>query len=292
MDWLQISIETTQPDIIEDCLLELGAVAVMMADAADQPLLEPAPGETPVWDEVIVTGLFEGQTAPQPVIDALDATGLGKPCRVELMEDRDWVRAWMDRYEPIRFGEHLWVCPHHHEVNLPDAVVLKLDPGLAFGSGTHPTTALCLEWLDQANLTGKTVIDYGCGSGILALAAALLGAREVIAVDIDPQALTATADNARRNGVTERLRIGTPEIAHESQADIVLANILAGPLMTLAPQLIGSLRPGGQIVLAGLLDAQMSAVMEAYAGQVNWHAPATKAGWTRLNGGLPMTDRA
>lgn len=284
MDWLQISVETKQPELIEDCLLESGAVAVTLADAADQPLLEPLPGETPIWDKVIVTGLFSSQTHPEPVIANLESLDDSLQCSSELLEDRDWVRAWMDRYEPIRFGERLWVCPHHHEVKAPDAIVLKLDPGLAFGTGTHPTTALCLQWLDQANIAGKTVIDYGCGSGILAIAAALLGAEKVIAVDIDPQAITATLDNAQRNGVAAQIVTGTPELTEGEEVDILLANILAGPLRELAPELSSLLKSGGDIVLAGLLDNQMQEVQKAYTDSVHWQPGATHEGWTRLQG--------
>lgn len=289
MDWLQVSLETRQPDIAEDCLLEAGAVAVSMADAGDQPLLEPAPGETPIWSDVVVSGLFTSDASPQDIIHTLQA-GLNLPspprCDISLLEDRDWVRAWMDRYEPLRFGKRLWICPHHHEINVEGAVIVKLDPGLAFGTGTHPTTALCLEWLDQAAIKGKTVIDYGCGSGILAIAAALLGAKQIIAVDIDPQAISATIENARRNNVSDRIQVGQPDCTRNTTADIVLANILAGPLRELAPNLIRLLNHDAHIVLAGLLDSQMDDVRQAYGTNIHWQKPGSKSGWTRLNGQL------
>ncbi len=299
MDWLQISIETATPEPAEDCLLESGAVAVTLADAADQPLLEPLPGTTPLWDRVMVTGLFPSDQDPDAIKRALQSgLHLATPpdCRITLLEDRDWVRAWMERYEPLRFGERLWICPHHHEVQVADAIVVKLDPGLAFGTGTHPTTALCLQWLDQADLKGKAVVDYGCGSGILAIAAAMLGAASVIAVDIDPQALAATADNAQRNGVSERIQVGLPddipELGKQRQADIVIANILAGPLQELAPQLQGLLNDPGQLVLAGLLDTQMQDVQQSYAEHIQWQTPAKLEGWTRLNGQLDTKGAA
>ena len=184
---------------------------------------------------------------------------------------------------PMRFGERLWIAPHHREVDDPTAVVVKLDPGLAFGTGTHPTTDLCLRWLDGAEIEGARVLDYGCGSGILAVAALALGAREAVGVDNDPQAVRATAENARNNGVDERLRYGL-STEHDVGAgyDVVLANILAEPLIRLAPTLLATLRPGGWIVLAGLLDRQAERVMEAYPG-IDWQQ-ASCDGWTRLAG--------
>ena len=189
----------------------------------------------------------------------------------------------MDDYQPMQFGKRLWVCPAGMEAaqSAPDAVVLRLDPGLAFGTGTHPTTAMCLEWLDGQSLHGKRVLDYGCGSGILAIAAALLGAGQVAATDIDPQALTATADNAARNGVT--VSTHAVESVPDERYDIVLANILAGPLCALAPALLERLAPGGQLVLAGLLNAQVDAVIAAYAPQVQLLRGAQRNEWVRLN---------
>ncbi len=287
MDWLQVSLETTESERIEECLLEAGAVAVMMADAADQPLLEPGPGETPIWDKVVVTGLFPGNQDPNPILHALQKElklAISPDCKIELIEDRDWVREWLDHYEPLRVGRNLWICPHHREVNTEDAVVVKLDPGLAFGTGTHPTTALCLEWLDQATIKDKTVIDYGCGSGILAVAAALLGASRVMAVDIDPQALTATLENARLNKVSEIITVGQPETVKGEKAHVVMANILAGPLSILAPDLTELLDVNGNIVLAGLLASQMNDVKAAYSNSIQWQQPTSREGWTRLNG--------
>lgn len=294
MDWLQISVETNQPQCVEDCLLETGAVAVTLKDAADQPLLEPAPGETPLWDAVVVTGLYESRQDSRLVIAALQqALGLDAPPRhtTHLLEDRDWVRAWMERYEPLKVGSRLWICPHHHEVQEQDAVVVKLDPGLAFGTGTHASTALCLQWLEKVSLKGKVVVDYGCGSGILAIAAALLGARKVLAIDIDPQAIAATANNAERNQVQSILTAVPPgglqkelDKLNNCTADVIVANILAGPLMELAPALMGLLPAGGSIALAGLLNTQATEVGNAYQQWIEWEQILSRDGWSLLTG--------
>lgn len=269
---MQLTLTTQQASHVEDLLLEAGAHAVTLRDAADQPLLEPLPGETPLWDAVRVTGLFDGDTQAEPILatlaTVLDADTMAT-AETELLEDRAWVRAWMEHFKPIQCGERLWICPSHHEVDLPKAIVVKLDPGLAFGTGTHPTTALCLRWLDQAasknDFSTKTIIDYGCGSGILAVAAALLGAREIWAVDIDPQALEATRSNATINGVADCIKTCLPdELPSKVAAELIVANILAGPLVSLAPELAPRLRNSGHLVLAGLLDSQADEIVNAY----------------------------
>ncbi|MDQ2696137.1 MAG: 50S ribosomal protein L11 methyltransferase [Pseudomonadota bacterium] len=270
---------------MEDALLAAGAVAVTLEDAADQPVLEPPPGETPLWRQTRVTGLFEPHTDIEVVKRRL-CRQLGDAalpeCRQRALEARDWVRAWMDNFHPMRFGRRLWVCPSHQPPPDPAAVNVLLDPGLAFGSGTHPTTALCLEWLDAAPLDGKTVIDYGCGSGILAIAAARLGAARVAAVDIDPQALIACDDNAAANAVADRIALSLPDQLAVTAADVLLANILAGPLMLLAPHFSTLLGGGGTVVLSGILETQAGAVQAAFAPWFDFAAPRRREGWVLL----------
>lgn len=271
-------------------LFEAGAASVTLRDAGDHPLHEPAPGQTPVWPEVVVQGLFEPDVNRTRLIDRLSGTGLvGDPAaiRFETLAGRDWERAWMDQYQPMRFGQALWICPSHIEPQPEWPVVIRLDPGLAFGSGTHPTTALCLEWIDGQDLTGRTVVDYGCGSGILAIACALVGAGRIVAVDHDPQALRATADNARRNGVAARIEPMLPETFEtlepdQCPADVILANILAGPLIELAPHLKSRLRPGGHLVLSGILPEQAGEVGAAYSESGDAIARTIRDGWVRL----------
>lgn len=267
--WLQLTLKATQhpPEQLEDAFLQAGAIAVTLRDASDQPVLEPLPGETPLWHDTRVTGLFDAQTDIEVVKQALrhilNTEDLAE-CDIETLEERDWVRAWLDDFHPMRFGRRLWVCPTDQVPPEPTAVNLLLDPGLAFGTGTHPTTALCLEWLDGAQLTDQTVIDYGCGSGILAIAAARLGARQVWGVDIDAQALQASARNAERNQVAERLSLVLPEDLPAIQADLLLANIIAGPLIGLAPRFGTLVRGSGKLVLSGILTDQVGEVEAAF----------------------------
>ncbi|TCO81634.1 [LSU ribosomal protein L11P]-lysine N-methyltransferase [Plasticicumulans lactativorans] len=287
--WLELTLEAREhrSEVLEDALLEAGACAVTLSDAADEPILEPAPGATPLWSRTRVTGLFDAQTDIEQVKHLLCAL-LGcaqlPEAQLHAVEERDWVRAWMDHFHPMRFGERLWVVPSCRQPPDPDAVNLLLDPGLAFGTGTHPTTALCLEWLDAAELAGRRVIDYGCGSGILAIAALKLGAHTATAIDIDPQALIATRENAAVNQVDHRLRVGKPEALGDVQVDVVLANILAGPLMLLAPRLAALTRPGGHVVLAGLLERHADEVEAAYAPWFELQPRREREGWTRLHG--------
>ena len=291
--WLQISLPGKPAEQVEEALWAAGALAVTLRDAADQPLLEPLPGATPLWDLVIVTGLFDSQQPAEPVLDELKRLlprAITEQASTELLEDRAWVRAWMEHFKPLRCGERLWVCPSHQSVQEKDAVVIELDPGLAFGTGSHPTTALCLRWLDQTDVKGKTVIDYGCGSGILAVAAALLGAKQVWAIDIDPQALDATQANAKRNGVSEIIQCGLPQDLpkdpQDHSADIVIANILAGPLIQLAPEILAHLRKPGELVLAGLLSEQSQEVCAAYAQHIALQTIFVEQDWALLAGNL------
>lgn len=282
--WLQIVASCDRAELLETALDGAGALAVTVRGTGAETLIEPEPGATPMWPHAEVTALFPAGTDPEPIGAQIEAVlgDYGLHWHAELLEDRDWVRAWMDSYQPMRFGHRLWVCPHHATVDQMDAVVLRLDPGLAFGTGTHATTALCLEWLDTHPPKAATVLDYGCGSGVLALAAARLGAESVQAVDTDSQALLATQANAAHNDLGSQIRVSG--VADAADADLVLANILAGPLMELAPTLSGLVRPGGRLILSGILAHQADAVQAAYAPEIRFDAGAARDGWVRLDG--------
>ncbi|MEC9411062.1 MAG: 50S ribosomal protein L11 methyltransferase [Pseudomonadota bacterium] len=285
MAWIQFICNTTsdKADALSDAFSECGAAAVTFEDDADQPIYEPDLGTTPLWTATRVVALFDAETNPDDVGKMLSTLVNDiPPYRVEAVEDKDWEREWMDNFHPIQFGERLWICPSWHTPPAPDAVNIMLDPGLAFGTGTHPTTALCLNWLDQADLKGKYVIDYGCGSGILAIAAALLGAERVIGVDTDPQALEATRANAARNGV--EIEAYLPGDCPDEPCDLLLANILAGPLQTLAPRFANLAKPSAELVLSGILEVQAQEVSDSYAAWFDMQAPTIKEDWTRLNG--------
>lgn len=240
MPWLQVrlAISPEQAETYEDAFLEVGAVSVTFMDAEDQPIFEPELNTTPLWSHTHLLALFEGGTEASTVLAHLELlTGSPLPeHHSEVIEDQDWERTWMDDFQPMRFGQRLWIVPSWHAAPEPDAVNILLDPGLAFGTGTHPTTALCLEWLDGQDLKDCNVLDFGCGSGILAIAALLLGAKEAVGTDIDVQALEASRDNAGRNNIAEALfPLYLPEDLPQVQADVLVANILAGPLVSLAP---------------------------------------------------------
>ena len=289
MTWLEVSIRVTEATAVEaEAAMErLGALAVTLEDAADDPVLEPSPGSTPLWPTVQVRGLFEPDAGRKRIVEALqEACDPKHPGLIDWREigERDWTRAWMDRFRPMQFGRRLWVVPAGMQIPpAEENVQIRLDPGLAFGTGTHPTTALCLEWLDGHEVRGRRVVDYGCGSGILGIAAALLGADAVVCVDNDPQALEATTVNAARNGVADRIACESPESFAEDRADIVLANILAGPLIELAPLLTGCLKPGGNLVLSGLLEEQAKDVAAAYRPACAPTGSASRDGWVRLD---------
>lgn len=269
MPWLQLKLDAT-PETAEklsDLLSEAGAGAVTMLDAADQPLFEPPPGALPLWSSTWVIGLFEANTDMDAVIQQIKfAWGNNKfpAWQLNPLEDKDWIKAWMDNFKPMQFGEQLWIVPGGYDTPDPDAINIHLDPGLAFGTGTHPTTAMCLKWLDAHPTKHKTVIDFGCGSGILAIAAALLGADKVWATDIDPQALLATNDNAQKNNVVSQIEAVLPENMPEIAVDVVLANILAGPLTELAPLFARLIKINGQIVLSGIIESQQESIINAY----------------------------
>ncbi len=269
MSWLQLSIDTSeaQAPLLELVFENLGALSVTLEDAGDQPLMEPPPESQQLWQQTRVTALFEGDQDAKALraelATALDGNLVAR-LRWERIEDRLWERVWLEHFKPMSFGRRLWICPQGQTVNQTDGVIVQLDPGLAFGTGTHPTTALCLTWLDGLDLSGKTLLDYGCGSGILAIAALKLGAQRALAVDHDPQALEASQDNALKNGVADRLHTCLPADTPATQADILVANILAGPLMTLAPTLADLLKPGGHFALSGILTEQQAEVAGCY----------------------------
>lgn len=303
MPWLQLKahVAPEQTEFLEELLLDEGATAIGLQDAHDDPVFEPERGTTPLWEETILTGLYDDLEGVESMLERIEAAWSeqmpGEPCptiEYELLADRDWEREWMDDFTPLRMGQRLWIVPSWHEPPEADAVNLILDPGLAFGTGTHPTTALCLEWLDKLAVAGhlaqQTVLDVGCGSGILAIAALKLGARHADATDIDPQALQASRDNAERNGIAESdLNLYYPEqLSDGGDYPIVTANILAGPLVELAPMIAGHVAPGGRIALSGILANQADEVYEAYAMQgIAMDEPVIREGWVRLSGLRP-----
>ncbi len=290
MPWIQLKLNTTgaQAEAIGDALVESGAVSVTFQDTHDVPVFEPLPGETRLWGDTDVIGLYDAETDMKQVVAMLEYNpllGRGFVHKIEQLEDKDWEREWMDNFHPMRFGERLWICPSWRDVPDANAVNVMLDPGLAFGTGTHPTTALCLQWLDGLDLEGKTIIDFGCGSGILAIAALKLGAAKAIGIDIDPQAIQASRDNAQRNQVSERLELYLSKDQPENlKADVVVANILAGPLRELAP-IIGQLpKAHGHLGLSGVLATQAEGVAEAYQALFQLDPVAEKEEWCRITG--------
>lgn len=291
MPWIQAIIDTNpaQTDVLEDLLMAVGAQAVTMRDGGNQPIYEPKLGTTPLWDNVVLVALFDAEDPVDSQLQQLaviykEEFELDFPAyKLELVEDKDWVREWMDTFKPMPFGQRLWICPSWLEPEDPNAVNLNLDPGLAFGTGTHPTTALCLKWLDQAKLEGKTVMDFGCGSGILGIAAMLLGATRLYGIDIDPQAILASDENTQRNRVDSSVAsFFLPEDAPEVQTDLVLANILSGPLVELKDSILSYLKPGGEVVLSGILASQAQTVADAYAADCDHIVITEEDGWVRI----------
>ena len=297
MAWLELPFRTRRGDWarIESALEEVGALSVTLLDAEDAPILEPGPGETPLWPELVANALFDEGTDRRGLVAAIhELAPAFDPDRASFreVEDADWTRAWMDQFRPMRFGQRLWIYPSNIEPPADgDAVVVRLDPGLAFGTGTHATTALCLEWLDAlfdpaTRASTDKVLDYGCGSGVLAIAAVKLGAASATGVDNDPQALTATNDNAQRNGVSDRiaaLEPGDPALAPASY-DVVVANILAGALVALAPTIAALAKPGAPVALSGILPEQADEVIAAWEPWCEGLAASGRDGWIRVDG--------
>lgn len=286
MPWLELRINSSrdQASEVEDDLLNVGALSVTLEDNADQPIFEPALGETPLWHETRVTGLFEADADTQQIEKRLDLASLPS-WQWQIVEDKDWEREWMKHYKPIQCSESLWICPSWQAPPDPNATNILLDPGLAFGTGTHPTTFMCLQWLAEQSVAGKQIVDYGCGSGILAVAALLLKASHAVGVDIDPQALIASKENAVRNKLSrDSLDVYLPAKAPSIEADIMLANILAGPLVSLAPQITALIKPGGLICLSGVLSSQAETVMNAYEKDIEFAPLRTQEEWVCLSG--------
>lgn len=290
MAWVQIRLNSTdrEAEKISDFLEEIGAVSVTFMDSQDTPIFEPLPGETRLWGNTDVVALFDAETDMKEIVSALVESKLVAvdfTHKIEQIEDKDWEREWMDNFHPMQFGKRLWICPSWREVPDPNAVNVMLDPGLAFGTGTHPTTALCLAWLDGLDLTGKTVIDFGCGSGILAIAALKLGAKQAVGIDIDPQAILASQNNAEANGVADRLQLFlAKDQPKDLIADVVVANILAGPLKELASQIITLVKPEGDLGLSGILATQAESVCEAYQDAFVLDPVVEKEEWCRITG--------
>lgn len=327
MSWLELKLRTVRSDAdaLETLLWEVGAVSVTMTDAEDEPLFEPGVGETPLWHDLVLTGLFEGDTDPLKLQHNLKLAwepGVLPTINASVLPEQDWVRSWLDDFKPMRFGTRLWVCPSwwmnaddstetgnwspspadakawselHQELlsamQARNQIVMKLDPGLAFGTGTHPTTSLCLQWLDTCKLDNQRLIDFGCGSGILGIGALLLGAQEVLGVDNDPQALTATADNCLKNAIEPaRFPVYLPHDFKQHQislgnqpADGVMANILAGTLIELADYLATLVRPSGWILLSGILETQSASVVAAFTPFFAQFNIVTEGDWVRIS---------
>jgi ribosomal protein L11 methyltransferase len=290
---LSLTIRVEQQPHVEESLNDLGALSITLQDAnAETPdekaIFEPGVGELPLWPTITLNALFDMGADRRGLAEALgELLPWLEPDQLTFHDvaDQDWERAWMDQFKPMPFGRRLWIYPWNIEPPADDAlVVVRLDPGLAFGSGTHPTTALCLEWLDGLDLTGKTITDYGCGSGILAIAALKLGAASAVGVDNDPQALTASIDNAERNGVADRLALFLPEDFDAELADVFIANILAGPLGELAPTFAAAAKPGAPFAISGILIGQQDELLQRYAEWFDDLRVDTREDWVRISG--------
>jgi len=288
--WLQVEFDTVEPLLqrVEDALQELGALAISCADAGDQPILEPLAGETPVWSRLRISALLHADADRDAIGHRLaEATESRHPpkIRFSILQDRDWHAAWVAELAPIPIGQRLWICPTDAACAAPEAAVVRLAPGLAFGTGTHPTTAMCLEWLEEISPSGLSVLDYGCGSGILGIAAMVLGARRAACIDIDPQALEACRQNARKNACADRLSIGRPEdLPRQWRFDVLVANILSEPLIRLAPLLRDHCTDGARIALSGILETQARRVCAAFAEWAEIEVSRQQDDWVLLTG--------
>jgi len=288
MSWLRVIIDTDreQSPVVEQALESCGAVSVSFEDRADEPVFELKPGDTPLWSETRITGLFPAETDTTQIIERVTAALGHVPLhsQIEKLADQNWERVWLDRFQPTQVGKRLWICPTHMDPVDSHAVTVFIDPGLAFGSGTHPTTAMCLHWLADQDLNDQLVVDYGCGSGILAIAALKLGARQAIGIDIDPRALEVSRQNAVINHVSERLQTCLPDaIPDNLQADVLVANILSGPLTELSGAISRLVGPAGKLALSGILQAQTDDVIRAYSREFSLQTNF-RDGWTLLFG--------
>lgn len=282
-----MSLDSLEAELVENLFTRHGAHSITFSDAGDDPVLEPAPGKTPLWQETKVTGLFSADADLLLLQDdLLQSFGLDAlpASHIETLADCAWEREWLKDFQPISFGGRLWVSPHGMQVADEDPIVVWLDPGLAFGTGTHETTALCLEWLAGLDLTGKRILDVGCGSGILSIAALKLGATSAGGIDIDQQAITASRKNAEDNDVSERLRLSTDLADFHGEYDLVIANILAGTLIEIAAELSKRTMHGGQLALSGILSGQIDEVSSAFADWITLDPPVKRNSWARLTG--------
>jgi len=293
MAWQQLTIATREQDsaLFEQILEDLGALSITFTDGEDQPIYEPPLETTPLWKSTLITGLFEEDTdltTSQEIIKNAVSDSISWKLSIDRLEDQVWERVWLDNFKPVEFSNNFWVCSTQHQIPTQateaNATVLSLDPGLAFGTGTHPTTALCLEWLSQQNLSQQTITDFGCGSGILAIAALLLGAKQADCIDIDPQALTATVDNAEKNHVTERVQVFNADSYPTDEKDLVLANILAEPLLALSQQISALVKPAGTLILSGILSEQIEQITQCYSDLFDFKEPMIKDNWGCLCG--------
>jgi len=288
MTWQQAVI-TTDPEnapLFETLLEQMGALSITMTDGSDQPIYEPPLDTTPLWQQVLVTGLFEEQHDLSQAKQLL-SKGINNShdwtLQVEQLKEQVWERVWLEHFTPIKFGHEFWVCSTEHQAPDSAKTVMWLDPGLAFGTGTHPTTALCLEWLSHQDLVQKNIIDFGCGSGILAIAALLMGANNAIGIDIDPQALKATIDNATKNQIQQKIQVYDASDYPNTPEDVVIANILAEPLISLAPQIMALVKPDGQLILSGILSTQINQVKQAYQADFDFDDAQIKDDWACLS---------
>lgn len=290
MPWQQLKLtcEACDLELVEALLEELGALSISLADAGDEPIFEPLPGDSPVWRESIVTATFDMASDPEHLSQALLArlpAAIARTLAHDSLQERDWEEAYRAHFKPLQCADRLWIVPSWIDPPDPQAVNLRLDPGLAFGTGSHPTTALCLSWLAQQRLQGLDLVDYGCGSGILAIAAIMLGARRVLAVDIDPQAISASRANMERNNIaTDQIRLCLPEADPGTAADLLMANILAGPLVELSAQFAARVKPGGNILLSGILNSQLNAIQSAYGEYFELDPAQQREQWVCISG--------
>jgi len=290
MAWWQISVQCTDDELeqTEDILLSLGALCITMSDAQDSPIYEPLPGETPVWPYMTMTGMFQQNRHDEALYEKLlellpdhqSATA-----HRSVLEEQNWERVHLQHFKPIRCAQNLWIVPSWLQPPDPEAIIIRLDPGMAFGTGSHPTTALCLAWMAHNNFNNQSVIDYGCGSGILSIAACKLGASRVFGVDIDPQAVDASLENSRRNDINQdRLRVSLVCDLKVDKVDLLIANILSGPLVELAPKFASMIKPGGKILLSGILKTQVNDIKCAYQSCFNLEPESTREDWVMISG--------
>ena len=266
MRWFKVELACSRANanILEEILVAIGAISISMTNKSKKDIYEPGVGETPLWELINISALFEQKILEKDIASALNLIEYSNLSISEL-EETNWIESYQKNFQPIKFGKNLYVIPSWEESNkFDDKTIIRMDPGLAFGSGSHETTHLCLEYLDSSNLKELTVIDYGCGSGILGIATLLLGAKNVIAVDIDPQAIIATKENAKINNVDKKISIVSSDSLADKEVDLLIANILSNPLMTLRDKFIELIKSNGRIVISGIMKNQLLEVSKHY----------------------------